>query len=73
MLSWNKGHIIGQKPPLKPSEVWSIRTRLQVAGAERDLALFSLAIDSKLRACDLVAMAVGDVAFSGCLDRPPPA
>ncbi len=50
MPSWNRGHIVGQKPPLKPREVWSIRTRLQVAGAERDLALFNLAIDSKLRA-----------------------
>jgi integrase len=58
-------HIVGQKPPLKPREVWSIRTRLQVAGAERDLALFNLAIDSKLRGCDLVTITVGDVALSG--------
>ncbi len=65
MPSWNRGHIVGQKPPLKPREVWSIRTRLQVAGAERDLALFNLAIDSKLRGCDLVTITVGDVAFSG--------
>ena len=63
--SWNRGHIVGQKPPLKPREVWSIRTRLQVAGAERDLALFNLAIDSKLRGCDLVTITVGDVALSG--------
>lgn len=53
MPNRNRGHIVGQKPPLKPREVWSIRTRLQVSGAERDLALFNLAIDSKLRGCDL--------------------
>ncbi|TIM67990.1 MAG: integrase [Mesorhizobium sp.] len=61
----NSGHIVGQKPPLKPREVWSIRTRLQVSGAERDLALFNLAIDSKLRGCDLVTITVGDIALSG--------
>ncbi len=64
MPSWNRGHIVGQKPPLKPREVWSIRTRLQVADAERDLALFNLAI-SKLRGCDLVIITVGDDALSG--------
>ena len=65
MPSCYRGHIIGQKPPLKPREVWSIRTRLQVSGADRDLALFNLAIDSKLRDCDLVAITVGDIAPSG--------
>ena len=65
MPSCHRGHIIGQKPPLKPREVWSIRTRLQVSGADRDLALFNLAIDSKLRGCDLVSITVGDVAPSG--------
>ncbi|GCA50155.1 tyrosine-type recombinase/integrase (plasmid) [Sinorhizobium meliloti] len=65
MSSWNSGRIIGQKPPLKPKEVWAIRTRLQMSGAVRDLALFNLAIDSKLRACDLVAISVADVAISG--------
>ncbi|OAP36564.1 integrase [Sinorhizobium glycinis] len=65
MSSWNSGRIIGQKPPLKPKEVWAIRTRLQMLGAVRDLALFNLAIDSKLRACDLVAISVADVAISG--------
>ena len=65
MSSWNSGRIIGQKPPLKPKEVWAIRTRLQMSGAIRDLALFNLAIDSKLRACDLVAISVADVAISG--------
>jgi site-specific recombinase XerC len=65
MSSWNSGRIIGQKPPLKPKEVWAIRTRLQMSGAVRDLALFNLATDSKLRACDLVAISVADVAISG--------
>jgi integrase len=65
MSAWNRGHIVGQKPPLKPREVWSIRTRLQISGAARDLALFNLAIDSKLRGCDLVALRVGDIALSG--------
>ncbi|RMC65021.1 tyrosine-type recombinase/integrase [Sinorhizobium meliloti] len=50
---------------MKPKEVWAIRTRLQMLGAVRDLALFNLAIDSKLRACDLVAISVADVAISG--------
>jgi integrase len=67
MSTWNRGHIVGQKPPLKPREVWSIRTRLQVSGAARDLALFNLAIDSKLRGCDLLALRVGDIALSGAV------
>ena len=46
---WNKGKLIGQKPPLRPKHVWSIRTRLQMEGRTRDLAIFNLAIDSKLR------------------------
>jgi len=54
---WNKGKLIGAKPPLRPSHVWSIRTKLQMAGRKRDLALFNLAIDSKLRGCDVVAFA----------------
>ena len=54
-----------RKPPLKPKEVWAVRTRLQMSGAVRDLALFNLAIESKLRACDLVAISVADVAISG--------
>ena len=60
-----RGQIVGQKPPLKAREVWSIRTRLQVSGAKRDLALFNLAIDSKLRGCDPVALTVGDIVLSG--------
>jgi hypothetical protein len=50
---WNKGRLSGQKPPLEPKEIWSLRIRLQLAGRLRDLALFDLAIDSKLRGCDL--------------------
>ena len=62
---WNKGKLIGAKPPLRPSHVWSIRTKLQMANRKRDLALFNLAIDSKLRGCDVVALRVDDVARSG--------
>ena len=50
---WNKGKLIGAKPPLRPKHVWSIRTKLQIAGRTRDLAMFNLAIDSKLRGCDV--------------------
>ncbi|MEO1649655.1 MAG: integrase, partial [Pseudomonadota bacterium] len=67
---WNKGKIVGAKPPLQPSHVWSIRTKLQMEGKTRDLALFNLAIDSKLRGCDVVAVCVEDVAPNGyALDR----
>ena len=58
---WNKGRIIGQKRPLKPKEVWAIRVRLQLEQRRRELALFNLAIDSKLRGCDLVRLRVSDV------------
>jgi integrase len=61
-VPWNKGIIMGQKPPLKRSEVWAIRIRLQIAEQVRDLAMFNMAIDSKLRACDLVRLRVRDVA-----------
>ena len=61
---WNKGKLIGQKLPLKASQVWSIRTLLKKSGNKRDLALFNLAIDSKLRGCDLVALKRADVAHS---------
>lgn len=64
-IPWNKGKLVGAKPPLRPSHVWSIRTKLQMADRKRDLALFNLAIDSKLRGCDLVAVRVDDVAPSG--------
>jgi integrase len=67
---WNKGELIGAKPPLRPSHVWSIRTKLQMADRKRDLALFNLALDSKLRGCDVVALRVDDVAPSGyAMDR----
>ena len=67
---WNKGKLIGQKPPLRPKHVWSIRTKLQIDGRTRDLAMFNLAIDSKLRGCDVVALKVEDVAPNGyAIDR----
>lgn len=50
---WNKGKLVGQKAPLRLSDIWAIRVRLQIAERTRDLALFDLAIDSKLRACDV--------------------
>jgi len=60
-----RGKLVGQKPPLKPKEVWSIRALLQLNEKVRDLALFNVAIDSKLRSCDLVALRVSDVAVAG--------
>jgi integrase len=67
---WNKGKLIGAKPPPRAGHVWSIRTKLQLEGRIRDLALFNLAIDSKLRGCDVVAVRVDDVApNSYTLDR----
>jgi hypothetical protein len=57
--------LTGQKPPLKRKEIWAIRVRLQLEGRIRDLALFNLAIDSKLRSCDLLRLRVGDVAHEG--------
>ena len=59
--AWNKGKLVGQKPPLKPKDIWAIRINLQNAHAARDLAMFNLAIDSKLRGCDLVNLHVRDV------------
>jgi integrase len=67
---WNKGKLTGPKPPMRPGHVWSIRARLQLARRTRDLAMFNLAIDSKLRGCDLVAIRVDDVAPDGyAVDR----
>ena len=67
---WNKGKLIGSKPPLRTKEVWSIRTKLQVERRIRDLAMFNLAIDSKLRGCDVVSLTVEDVAPNGvAIDR----
>ena len=62
---WNKGKLVGQKKPLKLKEIWAIRIRLQMANSVRDLALFNLAIDSKLRGCDLVSLRVSDVTHGG--------
>jgi integrase len=58
---WNKGLLVGQKKPLEPKHVWSIRVRLEIARSMRDLAIFNLAIDSKLRACDLVKLRLDDI------------
>lgn len=60
-MLWNKGRVTAQKPPLKPREVWAIQVRLQISYRVRDLALFNLAIDSKLRGCDLVHLRVKSV------------
>jgi hypothetical protein len=68
----NKGKLTGPKPPLRPGHVWSIRAKLQLERRTRDLALFNLAIDSKLRGCDLVALRVDDVAPNGYAVDPPP-
>lgn len=59
---WNKGKLVGQKAPLKLKDIWAIRVRLQLSNDIRNLALFNLAIDSKLRACDLVKLKVRDIA-----------
>lgn len=59
---WNKGKLIGRKPPLRLQEIWSVRTRLQMAGRTRELALLNLALDGKLRGCDLVRLPVRDLA-----------
>jgi hypothetical protein len=69
---WNKGKLTGAKPPLRPKHVWAVRTRLQLLKRFRDLALFNLAIDSKLRGCDVVSLKVVDVAPNGyAVDRGP--
>jgi len=59
--AWNNGRLVGQKRPLLPKQVWAIRARLELAGNLRDLALFNVAIDSKLRGCDLVSLKVIDL------------
>ncbi len=64
-IPWNKGKLVGQKPPLILKEIWAIRIRLEIANKIRDLALFNLAIDSKLRGCDLVKMKVLDISHGG--------
>ena len=62
---WNKGKLVGQKAPLKLKEIWAIRVRLQVFCRTRELALFDLGIDSKLRACDLLKLKVRDACHAG--------
>ncbi len=64
-VPWNKGRLTGAKPPLRAKHVWAIRTKRQIEGRVRDLAMFNLAIDSKLRGGDVVAIRVEDVAASG--------
>lgn len=66
---WNKDKLVGQKPPLKLHEIWSIRIRLELAENLRDLALFNLAIDSKLRSCDLVKIRVRDIAHGSKIEK----
>lgn len=60
-VPWNKSKFTGQKPPLKLKEIWAIRIRLQLSARTRDLAIFNLAIDSKLRACDLTKLRVRNI------------
>ena len=66
---WNKGKLVGQKPPLKLKEIWAIRIRLQLANKVRELALFNLALDSKLRSCDLVKLRVRDIAHGNQVSK----
>ena len=66
---WNKGLLIGQKKPLEPKHVWSIRVHLEIARSRRDLAIFNLAIDSKLRACDLVKLRVDEICLGANVRR----
>ncbi len=68
-IPWNKGKLTGHKPPLKLKEIWAIRIRLQLGSRKRDLALFNLAIDSKLRGCDLVKLRVRDVVHGECVSK----
>ena len=68
-MPWNKGKLMGQKHPLSLKQIWSIRHSLKVEEQRRDLALFNLAIDSKLRACDLLSLRVCDVSSDGHVNR----
>lgn len=67
---WNKGKLVGQKAPLRLRDIWAIRVRLEIANKDRDLALFNLAIDSKLRACDLTKLRVRDIAHGDHVSTP---
>lgn len=66
---WNKGKLVGQKAPLRLSDIWSIRVRLQLGGSSRDLALFNLAIDSKLRGCELLSLWLRDVSHRSAIAK----
>lgn len=66
--AWNKGRLLGQNAPLKPKEIWSLRVRLQLSGKTRDLAMFNLALDGKLRGCDLICCTVSG--SLGCFTPP---
>jgi len=68
-IPWNKGKLIGQKPPFKLQEIWSIRIRLELANNIRELALLNLAIDSKLRSCDLVKLSVRDISHGNQISK----
>jgi integrase len=68
-VPWNKGRLVGQKAPLKLKDIWAIRVRLQVGKRIRELALFNLAIDSKLRSCDLVKLRVRDVCHGSLIAK----
>jgi hypothetical protein len=68
-MPWNKGPIIGPKPPLKPKQVWAIRLHLQREQRVRDLAMFDLAIDSKLRGCDLVRLKIGQLVVNATVQH----
>lgn len=68
-IPWNKGKLIGQKSPLKLKEIWAIRIRLQISNSVRNLALINLAIDSKLRSCNLVKLKVRDVSHGNVVAR----
>jgi hypothetical protein len=70
---WNKGRLVGQKAPLKLKDIWALRVRLQLEGRVRELALFNLGIDSKLRGCDLVGLRVRHVRAGTRLSAPPSA
>ena len=66
-IPWNHSRIIGPKPLCKPKHIWAIRTRLQHEGRVRNLAIFNVAIDSKLRGCDLVRLRIGDIHLGGSI------
>jgi hypothetical protein len=67
---WNKGKLVGQKAPLRPKDIWALRVRMQLGARVRDLAMFNLAFDSKLRGCDLIALRVRDVSVTAA-ESPP--